>query len=60
MKYRINHDKVAEVLAKLNALISAIIFVQSSSGNTDPVPDEIRILSDDAGALLNHLLAPGS
>jgi hypothetical protein len=56
LKSGINHDKVAEVIAKLNALISAMIFVHSSCDSTDSVPEGVKVLSDDAGTLLNHYL----
>jgi hypothetical protein len=56
MKDRIDHNRAAELIAKLNALVSAMMFVHSAAGGTDPVPEETMILALDAGNLIAHYL----
>lgn len=56
MKDGIDHSRAAELIAKLNALVSAMMFVHSTVGGPDPVPEETMILALDAGNLIAHYM----
>ena len=56
MKNSIDHTRAAEIIAKLNALVSAMLLVHSTVGGPDPVPEETMILALDAGNLIGHYM----
>ena len=57
MKARIDDNKVAELIAKLNAVISAMMIIHSSYGSTSPVSEEtIALLCEEANTLTDRYL----
>ena len=57
MKARIDDNRVAELIAKLNAVASAMMLVHSSYGSTSPVREEtIALLLEETNTLVVYYM----
>ena len=57
MKARIDNNRVAELIAKLNAVASAMMLVHSSYGSTSPVREEtIALLLEETNTLVVYYM----